>query len=211
MKMKISYFIIACLFLLAMYQYYSNRKIRELAESNVLALSDSIIFYNNKLGTKTATIKTLRLENGQIEDLLLEKDKQLAALTEEFNSLNTVVKYKAITTVDTIIIKYPDTLPCTFEVNGSKIDDWYSFNYNSNQYGLEIDSLKTKTETTLITGFKRKWFLGKDILTTDITNSNPHIEITHLKAAEVIVPKPWYKKWYVWFSAGLVGGFFMAK
>ena len=71
--------------------------------------------------------------------------------------------------------------------------------------------MKTKTETTIITGSKRKWFLGKEIYTTDITNSNPHIEITQLKAAEVIIPEPWYKKWYVWFAAGLAGGIFAIK
>ena len=211
MKMKISYFIIGCLLLFAVYQYYTSRKIRDLANSNALALSDSIASYINKLGTKTATIKTLRIKKKQLEDLILQKDTELATLAKEFNTLNSVVKYKAITTVDTIIIKYPDTLPCNFEVNGSKINDWYRFNYKSNQYGLEIDSLKTKTETTIITGTKRKWFLGKEICTTDITNSNPHIEITQLKAAEVIIPQPWYKKWYVWFAAGLAGGIFAIK
>lgn len=211
MKIKISHFLICCLLLLAIYQYHLNGKIKGLADSNALALSDSITSYNNKLGTKTATIKTLRIEKKQLESIMLQKDMELATLAKEFSTLNSVVKYKAITKVDTIIIKYPDTLPCNFEVNGSKNNDWYSFNYKSNQYGLEIDSLKTKTETTIITGSKRKWFLGKEIYTTDITNSNPHIEITQLKAAEVIIPQPWYKKWYVWFAAGLVSGIFTIK
>lgn len=211
MRTKISYLIICCLLLLVVYQYYTNGKTKKIMSANTLALTDSIIYYNNKLGTKTATIKMLRLEKWQLENLILQKDEKLAVLTKEFNRLNTVIKYKTITTVDTIIIKYPDTLPYSFEINGTKINDWYSFNYKSNQYGLEIDSLKTMTETTLITGSKRKWFLGADILTTDITNSNPHIEVTELKSAEIIVPQPWYKKWYIWFSAGLIGGFFITK
>ncbi|HYD91364.1 MAG TPA: ATP-dependent Clp protease proteolytic subunit, partial [Flavobacterium sp.] len=180
-------------------------------KSEVLALKRQVSSKFNVDGKKAATIKMLRLANEQFENLILQKDEELAALAKEFNSLNTVVKYKTITTVDTIVINYPDTLPCSFEIKGSKINDWYSFNYKSNQYGVEIDSLKTITETTLITGFKRKWFLGKDVLTTDITNSNPHIEVTQLKAAEVIVTQPWYKKWYIWFSAGLVGGFLITK
>ena len=211
MKIKICLLIIVCFFFLNTYQCSRNDNIKKLADSNALALADSIKFYNNSLGTKTATIKALQLEKEQLEKLVLKKDYDLATLVKEFNTVNTVTKYKTITQVDTIIIKYPDTLPCVFERSGFKTDKWYSFNYRSDQNGIEIDSFKTETETTVITGLKRKWFLGEDILTADITNSNPHIEVLQLNAAQVIVQQPWYKKWYIWFAAGLTGGFFIAK
>jgi hypothetical protein len=48
--------------------------------------------------------------------------------------------------------------------------------------------------------------LGKESLITDVTNTNPHITVSKLKSLEVVVPSPWYKKWYVWLGAGLIGG-----
>lgn len=61
------------------------------------------------------------------------------------------------------------------------------------------------------TGTKRKWFLGKETLTTDITSDNPYLKVTEITSAEVTVPTPWYKKWYVWAAVGAAGGFFIAK
>ena len=78
--------------------------------------------------------------------------------------------------------------------------------YRVTNDSLIIHPFSTWTETTVISGFKRKWFLGRQTLVTDVTNTNPYIEVTAIKAAYVIVPEPWYKKWYVWLAAGFVTG-----
>ena len=180
------------------------------AQSNLTALNDTLLYFNNAIGTQTASIKTLQLEKKELQDVI-EKDKEVLLLSKPFSKVESIVKYNTITHIDTIHITYPDTLPCIFERSGKRINKWYSFNYKSDQKGFKIDSLLTNTETTVITGLKRKWLLGEQTLTTDISNSNPHIRVTSLKAAEVIVPEPWYKKWYLWLAVGVVGGVFAAK
>lgn len=180
------------------------------AQSNLTALNDTLLYFNNAIGTQTASIKTLNLEKKQLQDVI-KKDKELLLLSKTFSNVESIVKYNTITQIDTIRIHYPDTLPCIFERSGKRINKWYSFNYKSDQKGFKIDSLLTNTETTVITGLKRKWLLGEQTMTTDISNSNPHIRVTSLKAAEVIVPDPWYKKWYLWLAVGVAGGVFAAK
>ena len=180
------------------------------ANVNLIALHDTLRYYNNAIGTQTASIKTLQLEKRQLQEIIT-KDKELLLLSKPFTRLQNVVKYNTIAQIDTIRIHYPDSLPCIFERSGKKRNNWYSFNYKSNQRGFEIDSLLTETETTVITGVKRKWILGEQTLSTDISNSNPHIRVTSLKAAEVVLPEPWYKKWYFWLAIGAAGGVLIAK
>jgi hypothetical protein len=90
-------------------------------------------------------------------------------------------------------------------------DKWYSFHYKSNQAGIKIDSFKTWTSANIITGTKRKWFLGEQTVKTDITLSNPHMAVTDITSVEVVLPSPWHQKWYVWLAVGVAGGFVMAR
>jgi hypothetical protein len=177
------------------------------ADSNLEAIIDTVKHFKNKLGTQTASINTLQLDKEQLQKVILDKDAELAKLAKEFLKVNTITKYKTVMQIDTIRIAYKDTVPCIFERTGEVKKDWYRFSYKSNQKGIQIDSLSTWTSTTSITGFKRKWFLGKQTAVTDITNTNPYIKVIEMKSVEVVVPEPWYKKWYTWLAAGLIVGF----
>lgn len=193
------------------YQSCSHINAGKLNEANTKVLIDSVGYFKNRIGTQTATIHMLQLDKEQLQDLVLNKDVELAKLTAAFSKINTIVKYKTVMQIDTIRISYKDSVPYIFERSGELKKDWYSFTYKSDQKGIQIDSLKTWTSTTALTGFKRKWFLGKQTAVIDITNSNPHIIITEIKAAEIAVPQPWYKKWYVWLALGMCGGWIASQ
>ena len=181
------------------------------AEVNELALTDTVKYYKNTLGTQTASIRTLQVSNKQLKDLVTNKDADLKKLASEFSEVKSLVTYKTVTIIDSIPIIYKDTIPFHFKRFGAIKNNWYSFAYKSNEKGIEIDSLRLWTTSTIITGYKRKWFLGAETLTTDITNSNPFISVTAITSAEVVVPVPWYKKWYVWLTAGIIAGSFAAQ
>ena len=200
-KLIIAALVVALLFAVQKCNYIAGN-----ADANLAAITDTVTHYKNKIGTTTASIKTLQLDNKQVKDLLTKKDAELAALLSEFAKVHSVVKYKTVTQIDTIQIAYKDTVPCVFERTGAIKKQWYSFGYRSNQKGVEIDTLSFPNTSTVITGTKRKWFLGKETVTTDITNSNPYIKVTNIKAAELVLPVPWYKKWWLWLAAGVAGG-----
>jgi hypothetical protein len=181
------------------------------ATLNLNALSDTITYYTNKLGTQTAGIKTLRLTGAQLKETILDKDKQLTILTKQFSRTQNIIKYTEQIKYDTIHITFKDTVPHVFAKNGTVNSDWYSLKYNVTNKGVIIDSLTIPNQTTVITGFNRKWLLGKEILMTNVTHSNPYVTVTALQAVTVVVPVPWYKKWYVWLAGGIAGGFLIAR
>ncbi len=211
MRKYILYIIITVLGIALLLTTRQCSNARSFAEANYVALTDTVQHFKNGLGTQTASIKTLQMENSQLQNIIIGKDKELSALSKEFSKIRSVVKFRTVTQFDTIQISYKDTVPCVFERIDAIADKWYSFGYRSDQKGLAIDNFKTWTSATMITGTKRKWFLGEEVVKTDITLSNPHMAITDITAAEVVLPSPWYRKWYVWLAVGAVGGFVMAR
>ena len=179
--------------------------------NNLDALTDTLITFKNKIGTQTASIKTLKYSKQQLQNHLLEKDTELATLAKQFARINSVIKYKTLVKLDTLRVVYHDTVPYVFTRIGTVKQPFYNFTYTSTQDGFLIDSLSILNTATVITGTKRKWFLGAETVITDVTNSNPYITVTGITAAEVVVPNPWYKKWYVWFAAGIAGGYLIAR
>ncbi|MCO6147536.1 DUF6549 family protein [Flavobacterium sp. NRK1] len=178
---------------------------------NAVALKDTIKHYKNALGTQTASIGALQVSNKQLKNLLINKDADLKKLASEFSEVKSLITYKTVTVIDSIPIIYKDSVPFNFKRSGEIKNNWYSLAYKSTEKGVQIDSLRLMTTSAIITGYKRKWFLGAETLTTDITNSNPFISVTAITSAEVIVPVPWYKKWYVWLTAGIIAGSFAAQ
>lgn len=177
-------------------------------QSNISTLSDSVVYYKNQLGSQTASIKTLQLNQQGFKDIILKKDKELMALAKKFRQINAIVKYKTVLQTDTIFIPFSkslDSLP-RFERSGTKSSPLYSLSYKINNDSLTLSSFSTYTNTHIITGVKQKWLLGKQIVTTDITNSNPYITATNITSAQITITQPWYKRWYVWLAAGISGG-----
>ncbi|WP_116790143.1 hypothetical protein [Flavobacterium psychrotrophum] len=211
MKINFSNIIIAGLTLALLFSVRQCRK-KILRESkNLSTLTDTVAHFTNVLGTQTAAIKTLQLDKSLLNDLIFKKDSQLAALTKSYAKVYHVIKYKTFTRYDTLNVVYHDSVPCIFRRNGMVKKPWYRFRYTADQKGITLDSLSFPNTTTIITGTKRKWFLGKETVFTEVTNTNPHIKVTALMAAEVNLPVPIYKKWYVWLGIGLAGGFLLVR
>lgn len=214
MKQYISYAVIIILTIILFFQCESNADFRSIASQNQEALADSIKHYKNKLGTVTASIQTLQMTEQQLQQELIEKDAELTALTAEFKSIKHITRFKSDIQLQPISFAFDTPIYPTsdkdstgrFERKGFTKTNWYSMGYKVTNDSLTIHPFSTWTETTVVTGFKRKWFLGKQTLVTDVTNTNPYIEVTTIKTADVIVPEPWFKKWYVWLAAGFVTG-----
>lgn len=197
--------IITALLIILFYSVNQCQSFRHKAETNLTALSDSVGYYRNRLGTQTASINTLEVKQSDLKKVILSKDKQLAALSKEFSRIRSIVQYNQHISYDTITVAYKDTVPYVFNRSGMVNTKWYAFKYKSTNNGFVIDSLTLDNRVTVISGCKRSWLLGRQTLVTDVTNSNPYIQITGLKSTEVVVPSPWYKKWYVWLGAGVIG------
>lgn len=180
-------------------------------ENALLVSNKETTHFKNKLGTITAEKEVLVLTKKQLEDLVLSKDAELLALSKEFSKVKTIIKTKVEVKFDSIIVPFETKIPCNFERNGSIFHKWYNFGYKVNQDGLSIEPFQTWTDITTITGFKRKWFWGKETYYTNVTSSNPYIQIPEIKTIEVQVPKRFYDTILFKIGVGFVGGFLIAK
>lgn len=212
MKHYLPYAISIALAILMLRQCEKNNRNTTIANQNQTALTDTLKHYQNKLGTTTASIKTLQATNKKQLSALLGKDREIEKLKQEFANVKTVVKYKTVTKFDTIKVFFEQPIREYDFVRAGKVSHkHYSFSYSADNVGFTLEDLTIPNQVTVITGTKRKWFLGKQYITTDVTNSNPYVAVTNLKAATVQIPQPWYKKWYVWLAAGFVTGTVIAN
>lgn len=211
MKKYIPYIIIIVLTVALLLSVQRCHRVESVSLKNMQAWNDTLTTFKNRVGTITASMKTLQVDKSTLKSMVLERDKKLLAYANEFAEVHTVVQTNTVTKIDTVFVVYTEPVPYGFERSGSVNDDWYSFDYASDENGLRLSNLAIPDTVTMITGVKRKWFLGKETLTTDVTHVNPHVTVTGIKAVEVVLPTPWYKKWYVWLAAGAIGGAFIVK
>lgn len=172
----------------------------------------SVEIYKNKIGTLTATVKASELTEKELKKLVLQKNDSLKKLASEFSNIKYVTVIKEVIKIDSVKVPFEVEIPCEFERLGKyDTDTHFKFNYALNQTGLSLSDISIPNEQTIITGTKRKWFLGKQTLHTDITNSNPYLQTQEVQTIVVPIEKKWYENQFLWLGVGTIGGVLLAK
>lgn len=191
--------------------FYTQSKAKKLHETQLSALTSELSIKENRIGTLTASQQTLQLSNSQLTSLVLSKDDELKTLQKEFSKVKSIAKIETITQIEKVNVPFEVKIPCEFERKGSFKEEYFNFNYTANSSGFTFNNFEIPNKETIITGFKRKWFLGKQTLTTDITHSNPYITTTKINTINVVVPKRFYDTRLFNVGVGFIGGVLLAK
>lgn len=201
-KAIITVLVIAVLFLMsfALVQCEENKT----ATANIDALNSEITTYKLTNGQLVSSKQSLELTKLQLEDLVISKDAELEDLVKHFSKIKTITKVITEIKIDTIEVPFAVEIPCDFERYDLVDTKHYSFNYNLTNKGFNISNLKIPDSLSIVTGTKRKWFLGKETHTIDITHSNPNIKTTALNHYEITNQKKWYQKDVVKMTASVV-------
>lgn len=173
---------------------------------NIDALNGKMQVYQNKLGTQTYRSSILMLTNDELSKQLLQKNDTIKKLAKGFNKINTITTFITKVKIDTITKNFKEPLPCDFVREDSINKAWYSFNYKIDSVGLTIYNFKMPNETIVISGSKRKWFLGKETIVTEVTNTNPFLSVSELKSYETVIPKKWYDNKLIYIGLGIITG-----
>lgn len=173
---------VALLFLL-LRQCSETKKIKSNKESIYNYLSDTISYYENKQGKIVAEKNALRGDISTLNILLGNTTEQLEKLQETYSNVSTAGEVTTITEIDTVKIKYTDTIAYVFNRKWSIDDKFYSVSGASNQIGIEIETLTIPNTLSFVIGEKK----GK--YTIEAVNSNPYIKTTGLDAYTFDVPK----------------------
>lgn len=166
--------------------------------SNFSALQTKNTTYKNKFGTLTTKVATLELTNSELKKVLPDTVYQL---TKPFTAVKNITTIKTVTKFDTIKIVFKEPIPCSFVRDSSTVKEWYSFNYRIDSTGLLIKNLQIPNEQIVITGTQRKWFLGKQTLITEITNTNANIIIIGAKNYQTTIKPNWIER-IIYFGLG---------
>jgi len=193
---------------LSIYLCSNNKK---LIEPQNIALLDTTNYFKNKLGTITATKKVLELEKKDLKELLYSKDSTLNILRKELSKVKTIIQTQTITKIDTVFVPFEVREPFDFERKGKHQKEWFQFNYTIDQSGKSFTDFTIPNKQTIVTGFKQKWFLGKQTYTTDITNSNPYVNTVEVQTIQVVVPKRFYDTRLFNIGVGFLGGMLVGR
>jgi hypothetical protein len=201
--------LISCLVLVS--QLFQKCESEKLQLANVEALNSQSKVYKLKNGQLVTSVETLSYSNSQLKNSIVMKDKKVKELTNKFSKVQSLTKYVTNTKFDTIELRYKDTVPCVFERKDSLLKEWYHIAYKSNQKGIEITELSIPDSVIVVTGNKRKWFLGKQTQTTDITHANPFVQTNNVQHIEVVTQKKWYDTFLFKVGLGFIGGVLITK
>jgi hypothetical protein len=192
-------------------QLFQKCESEKLQLANVKALNSQSKVYKLKNGQLVTSVEVLSYDNAQLKNSILLKDKKIKELVDKFNKVKSITRYITVTKFDTIELRYKDTVPCVFERKDSVLKEWYHIAYKSNQKGIEITELSIPDSVMVVTGFKRKWFLGKQTQTADISHANPFVETNQIQHIEVITPKKWYDTNLFKIGIGFIGGVLITR
>ncbi len=172
-------------------------------KANIKALNSQVSTYKLKNGQLVSSAQSLELTNDELKVVLTQKDKELAS---KFSKVETVTRIEEKIKFDTIKIVYKDTIPCRFKKQGSIVKKDYSLDYISTQKGVKIANVSMTDSITIVTGTKRKWWLGKETNTIDVSHTNELVKVNEIKHINNKPIKKWYDTNLFKISAGVVLG-----
>lgn len=164
----------------------------------------------SNLDTLHVQMESYKLKNGQLvnttKTVTYQKVPNTTALTKQFAKVRTIIKIVEKVRIDTVNVVYHDTIALPFERKGSVVTEDYSLDYKSTHKGLSIANLTVSDSLEIVTGVKRKWFLGKETQTIDVVHSNKHIETTGLQHIEIKPKKKFYETTLFKIGLGILIG-----
>lgn len=171
--------------------------------ANNNALNKGISEYRLKNGLLVKSVSVLQLDKRTLKEQVLEKDLTLKEMASKFSRVVSVNSSSIKTTIPEIKVPFKEPITILdidstsgklkFERTGAVFEKWYEFGYKVTQDTLTVEPFSTWTEIKRVDGFKRKWFLGRQSLHSDISLTNPFVDVIETKTVIVPIPKAWHE------------------
>lgn len=154
----------------------------------------------------TDSYKTVSTKKQALQEIPMPE-----TIVKQFTKIKTITKYVDRIKVDTIEVRYKDSVSCVFERSGIVETKEYSMHYHSNQNGFKVTDLSLVDTVFVVNGTKRKWFLGKETNEVTVSHSNKHITTSEVQLVEVKPKKKFYDTNLFKFGIGVVAGVIIMK
>lgn len=170
---------------------------------------------NGNLDSFKVQMESYKMKDGQLvntsKTVTYTKVPEKTELTKQFVKVKTIIKIVEKVRIDTVNVVYHDSIPCNFERKGTVLNKDYSLDYKSTQKGISIANLSVKDSLEIVTGTKKKWFLGKSVQTIDVVHSNKLVETTGLQHIEIKDQKRFYETTLFQVGLGVIIGAVLIK
>lgn len=143
-------------------------------------------------GTQVSTSNTKEVTKKELNQLIKTQNKPQKALLKQFSKVKNVTETVTETTIDTIKLAPKDSMSVKNGYSGLFLKDNFSFNYKVDKNEVLITNFKLIDTSTIVSGIKRSWFLGKETETKDIIHSSKNTVTTSIDDVRVKEKKPWY-------------------
>ena len=170
---------------------------------------------SGNLDTLNIEMQSYKLKDGKIvntsKTVTYEKIPEKTELTKKFAEVKTIIKIVEKVRIDTVMVAYKDTIPCKFDRTGSIVKKHYSLDYKSTQKGINVSNLQLSDTLEIVAGTKRKWFLGRETQTIDVSHSNPYITNKEIQHIEIKPKKKFYDTTLFKVGIGIIAGAIIIK
>ncbi|MDA8956143.1 hypothetical protein N9H19_00800 [Flavobacteriales bacterium] len=177
--------------------YLDSRNSKEYYSNNLEILTDSIYYYENRLGQEVASVGVYKGEVEDLKKLVKIKSKQLEAALKTFKKPISAISINSELSLDTLFV--PINIDAEFNISFNEINKHYNISGESSNKGLSIYSLIIPNEQSIVIGKKRVGFFQYEHK-AEVINSNPFIQTVGVSSFDFTPPK---KR----FGVGLFAGY----
>ena len=180
-------------------------------ERNNKILKDTILKKENIIGNLTYSNRALSVDKTELENQIWIKDEDQKKLLAKLNKVLSASKISGEVSISNAVLKAPDTVrvPCedfSQPIEVTAADSSYSIKQTvsvaDKKITAKIDALNIPFDLYFNVGYIKNGLLKKDELSSQVTATNKNIKFNKIQTQVVNVEIPWYKKWWLWFTAG---------
>lgn len=180
-------------------------------ERNNEILKDTILHKEKIIGQITYSNRALEVDKTELENQIWIKDQKQKELLKQFSNVVLASKISGEVSISDAVLKAPDTVraPCedfSQQIETKALDSSYSIKQTvsvaNKKITATIDDFKVPFDLYFNVGYVKNGLLKKDELKSQVTATNKNITFNKIQTQVVQVETPWYKKWWLWFTAG---------
>jgi len=182
-----------------------GKKIAEEQSEALASYKDTAMVYKAKNGQMISYNKAIEISENRFLALRDSMKKEFKNL--KIKNVNSHTKVVTVYQLDTVRLRFTDTLPCADFRKEFNIDSLhYSLSGDITKRGITFGSITIPNEQSITVGTKRNGLFKKNEYIVALQNTNPYLAVTGLQSYTFKPDIKWYERGWVKFGVGVVAG-----
>lgn len=185
-------------------------------ERNLDILRNDSITKQKVISTLSSSVRTLSSTNDEIKKQVYYNDSVNKLLLAKFDKVISSTKILAKIKFPRIeedikneisVVENDSISDCRFFGRENIKGDYFDMDVTLSMKDISkvkiiLDSLTVPVDIYSNIGYVRKGLFQKDEIVTQVTSTNPYVDIYKIQSETLFIETPVYKKWWIWFLTG---------